>query len=114
MLIAPKMMTFQKLKKKRVVHLPFIIITAVIMVKFCIGIMLHKWTKTGIRKAFRLKLRMYQKFSKTGQKTNASFILKESEEETHCQLDSSLSPFFLARAVGEGVVKSGCRIYPQV
>ena len=84
------------------------------MVKFCIGIMLHKWTKTGIRKVFRLKLRMYQK-SKTGQqKTNANFILKESEEETHCQPDSLLSPLSLVRAVGERVVKSGCRIYSQV
>lgn len=77
------------------------------MVKFCIGIMLHKWTKTGIRKVFRLKLECIKNLSKTGQqKTNANFILKESEEETHCQLDSLLSPS-LVRAVGRKSSKKG-------
>ena len=56
-----KMMTFQKLKKKKVVPLHFIIVIAIIMVKFWIGIMLHKWTKIGIQKVFRLQLQVYQK-----------------------------------------------------
>ena len=54
-------MTFQKLKKKKVVPLHFVIVIAVIMVKFWIGIMLHKWTKIGIQKVFRLQLQVYQK-----------------------------------------------------
>lgn len=54
--IAPKILiTSQEFKK--VVHLRFIIIVVgIIIIKFWIGIMLHKWTKTGIQKVFKLKL----------------------------------------------------------
>lgn len=54
--VAPKILTTSQ-EFKKVVHLHFIIIVVgIIIIKFWIGIMLHKWTKTGIQKVFKLKL----------------------------------------------------------
>lgn len=109
-LIAPKMI-FQKFKK--VVHLPFIIITAIIMVKFCRGIMLHKWTKTGIRKVFRLNCECIKNLLKLGSRRQTQFYLKRVWRGNPLSTWQFIIPSSLVRAVGEREVKSGCRIHSQ-